>query len=199
MAGSLEGHNLTGMRSNALRWAATAITVVTLTLISPAVSSATTLAWEPCPDRVGFDCAVMNRPISAQQPKLGTFGMALARHRATDPSRRIGVLVVNPGGPGQSGVDFTFAVQRNFSPEVLARFDIVGFDPRGVGRSQPVQCSAEVLFGVLPRTWPTKPGSTSSSRTAGNYVKTARGIQVRSSTTCQPMRSLVMSTRSAGS
>ncbi|WP_285637777.1 alpha/beta fold hydrolase [Lentzea sp. NBRC 102530] len=121
--------------------------VATLTTVSPAVSSAAALAWEPCPDRAGFDCAVLNRPISVKQPGLGTFGMALVRHRATDPSRRIGVLVVNPGGPGQSGVDFTFAVEQKFSPEVRARFDVVGFDPRGVGLSQPVRCSAEVLFG----------------------------------------------------
>ncbi|MGI5441780.1 alpha/beta fold hydrolase [Streptomyces shenzhenensis] len=80
--------------------------------------------------------------------------MALARHRATDPGRRIGVLVVNPGGPGESGVNFTFGARWYFSPEVLARFDIVGFDPRGVGLSQPVRCSTELQFGG-PTTHPT--------------------------------------------
>ena len=73
--------------------------------------------------------------------------MALARHRATDPDHRIGVLVLNPGGPGESGVNFTFGARSYFSPEVLARFDIVGFDPRGVGLSQPVRCSTELYFG----------------------------------------------------
>ncbi|NJP99858.1 alpha/beta fold hydrolase [Streptomyces zingiberis] len=80
--------------------------------------------------------------------------MALARHRATEPDRRIGVLVVNPGGPGTSGVNFTFSAPFHFSPEVLARFDIVGFDPRGVGLSQPVRCSSELYFGG-PTTHPT--------------------------------------------
>ncbi|MFI8434436.1 alpha/beta fold hydrolase [Streptomyces sp. NPDC079020] len=75
-----------------------------------------------------------------------TFDLALARRKATDPGHRVGVLLVNPGGPGDSGVDF--AVRRapsHFSAEVRERFDIVGFDPRGVGGSQPVTCSAELL------------------------------------------------------
>ncbi|MBT3154949.1 alpha/beta fold hydrolase [Streptomyces sp. CHD11] len=106
--------------------------------------------WAPCADRPEFECATLARPIDRGRPDGGTFGMALARHRATDPDRRIGVLVVNPGGPGMSGVDFTFGSRWNFSPEVLARFDIVGFDPRGVGLSQAVRCSADLYFGGPP-------------------------------------------------
>ncbi|MFC5216559.1 alpha/beta fold hydrolase [Streptomyces coerulescens] len=70
----------------------------------------------------------------------------MARRRAADPDRRVGVLLVNPGGPGDPGVDF--AVRRapsHFSADTLAKFDIVGFDPRGVGGSRPVMCSAELL------------------------------------------------------
>ncbi|WP_289932982.1 alpha/beta fold hydrolase [Streptomyces sp. S.PNR 29] len=79
----------------------------------------------------------------------------MARRRATDPERRAGVLLVNPGGPGDSGVDF--AVRRapaQFSAEIQAKFDIIGFDPRGVGASQPVRCSTELLDrrpSVYPR------------------------------------------------
>ncbi|MBP2338860.1 pimeloyl-ACP methyl ester carboxylesterase [Saccharothrix coeruleofusca] len=112
------------------------------------------IAWTPCPDRPVTECGTLTRPIDPERPELGTFPMALARHRATDPARRVGVLVVNPGGPGQSGVDFASGARWYFSPEVLARFDVVGFDPRGVGDSQPVRCSVELQFGG-PGTHPT--------------------------------------------
>ncbi|MBQ0826485.1 alpha/beta fold hydrolase [Streptomyces tagetis] len=96
--------------------------------------------------------------------------MALARHRATEPDRRIGVLVVNPGGPGESGVDFTFGAQFSFTPEVLARFDIVGFDPRGVGLSQPVRCSTELYFGG-PTTHPADRAGFERLREHGRQVR----------------------------
>ncbi|MGW1373013.1 alpha/beta fold hydrolase [Streptomyces sp. NPDC002446] len=70
----------------------------------------------------------------------------MARRKAADPDRRVGVLLVNPGGPGDSGVDF--AVRRaksHFSAEVREKFDIIGFDPRGVGGSQPVKCPQKLL------------------------------------------------------
>ncbi|MER7967442.1 alpha/beta fold hydrolase [Streptomyces sp. NPDC096080] len=89
--------------------------------------------------------------------------MALARHRATDPDHRLGVLVVNPGGPGESGVNFTFGARWVFSPGILARFDIVGFDPRGVGLSQPVRCSSDLLFGG-PTSYPSSSAEFESLR-----------------------------------
>ncbi|WP_228044106.1 alpha/beta hydrolase [Streptomyces ferrugineus] len=84
-------------------------------------------------------------PVSWKQPHGTTIDLALARHRATDPKRRIGSLLVNPGGPGVPGVDFTLNAPQYFSPEVLARFDIVGFDPRGVSRSNPVTCDGDLV------------------------------------------------------
>ncbi|RMB81107.1 transporter [Streptomyces shenzhenensis] len=124
------------------------------TTAAPAVGTPGPIAWTPCADRPEFECATLTRPIDPDRPDSDTFQMALARHRATDPGRRIGVLVVNPGGPGDSGVNFTFGARWYFSPEVLARFDIVGFDPRGAGLSQPVRCSTELQFGG-PTTHPT--------------------------------------------
>ncbi|SDG21492.1 alpha/beta hydrolase fold [Lentzea fradiae] len=134
-------------RATALRWAAATIAAVSLTAGSPATASPSPLKWTSCEDRPGFDCGTLTLPIDRGDPRLGTFEMAVARHRATDPARRIGVLVVNPGGPGESGVSFTFGARWTFSPEVLARFDVVGFDPRGIGRSQPVRCSTGLVFG----------------------------------------------------
>jgi pimeloyl-ACP methyl ester carboxylesterase len=62
------------------------------------------------------------------------------RHRATDQEQRIGTLFVNPGGPGSSGVELVRGADDTFSPAVVAHYDIVGFDPRGVGGSAPVRC-----------------------------------------------------------
>ncbi|TDE58227.1 alpha/beta fold hydrolase [Nonomuraea mesophila] len=73
-----------------------------------------------------------------------TIKLALARRKATDPGARIGSLVVNPGGPGGSGVQTVVQNRMRFSPEITSRFDIVGFDPRGVGGSHPIRCSREL-------------------------------------------------------
>jgi pimeloyl-ACP methyl ester carboxylesterase len=82
-------------------------------------------------------------PVDYDQPATGTMDVAVIRRPAGDPSGRIGTLLMNPGGPGASGVR---RVRRGFtlSPEVAARFDIVGFDPRGVGDSTPVRCGSTV-------------------------------------------------------
>ncbi|MFI5752995.1 alpha/beta fold hydrolase [Streptomyces sp. NPDC051644] len=78
----------------------------------------------------------------------------MARRKATDPDRRVGVLLVNPGGPGASGVDFAVGdATSHFSADIQEKFDIIGFDPRGVGRSQPVKCS-EKLLGQRPSSYP---------------------------------------------
>ncbi|TGB14248.1 alpha/beta fold hydrolase [Streptomyces sp. MZ04] len=102
--------------------------------------------WKPCPQDAEADCGTLRLPVDWAHPTGAKFDLAVARRKATDPDRRVGVLMVNPGGPGDSGVDF--AVRRaktHFSAEVQEKFDIVGFDPRGVGASNPVKCSKELL------------------------------------------------------
>jgi pimeloyl-ACP methyl ester carboxylesterase len=99
------------------------------------------VAWRGCGG--GFDCATVTVPVDYGTPGGPTLDLALIRRRAGDPGQRIGTLIMNPGGPGASGVR---RVRRGFtlSPEVAARFDIVGFDPRGVGDSTPVRCGSSV-------------------------------------------------------
>lgn len=99
------------------------------------------VAWAPCGG--GFDCATLTVPVDYLDPGGPTLELALTRRPAGDPQRRIGSLLVNPGGPGASGVR---RVQRGFrvSDEVAARFDIVGFDPRGIGASTPIACGGAV-------------------------------------------------------
>jgi pimeloyl-ACP methyl ester carboxylesterase len=89
----------------------------------------------------------------------GTFTIALLRARSTKQRDRIGSLLINPGGPGGSGVDtavyLSFGAAFGGLPDdVTQRFDIIGFDPRGVGRSSPVRCISDTdldaSFGADP-------------------------------------------------
>ena len=79
-----------------------------------------------------FQCALMRVPLDYDKPGGATIRIAVIRQPATGPSKRIGSLVINPGGPGGPGVQFVReAGGFLFTPEVRARFDIVSFDPRG--------------------------------------------------------------------
>lgn len=97
--------------------------------------------------------AVSSSAVSAgADPGGPTFDIALIRVRSKHQRDRIGSLLVNPGGPGGSGVDLAVHLSVGLPAKVLGRFDIVGFDPRGVGRSSPVECISDadldVAFGT---------------------------------------------------
>jgi pimeloyl-ACP methyl ester carboxylesterase len=119
---------------------------------APASSAAVpALDWTDCGD--GFQCATARVPLDYGRPRGTWISLALIRLPAGDPSRRIGSLFVNPGGPGGSGVDVVREAGRVlYSDEVRARFDLVGFDPRGVMRSTPLRCfeTFDQALAVLP-------------------------------------------------
>ncbi|MEU1921447.1 alpha/beta hydrolase [Streptomyces albogriseolus] len=102
------------------------------------------LTWSTCGKNL--ECATIKVPQEYTEPDGRQIPLAVMRHRATDPGRRIGSLVFNPGGPGVSATGTLRDLPRTagtpgaFSPAVLARFDIIAMDPRGVGRSQAVRC-----------------------------------------------------------
>jgi pimeloyl-ACP methyl ester carboxylesterase len=101
--------------------------------------------WKPCAEDATAECGTLRLPIDWAKPWGEKFDLAVARRKATDPAQRTGVMLINPGGPGGSGVDsLLFGVDR-FSPQIRAQFDIIGFDPRGVARSAPVRCSLELM------------------------------------------------------
>ena len=93
------------------------------------------LAWQPCEN--GFQCARLVVPFDYARPGGPRFSLPVIKLPATDAAHRVGDLVVNPGGPGGSGVQYALAARGEFPAAVLARFNIVGFDPRGVGGSEP--------------------------------------------------------------
>src|SRR5713226_3389095 len=90
------------------------------------------LDWKGCGH--SGECAKLTVPLDYDHPKNGkTIKVALFRLRASDPNQRIGSLLMNPGGPGASGVDFVEKFAGVLPDELRARFDIIGFDPRGAG------------------------------------------------------------------
>src|SRR5690349_17011159 len=102
---------------------------------APAVPA---LDWQPCDG--GFFCATATVPLDYADPTGATIHLAVIKHPATDPAHRIGSVFFNPGGPGGSGVGFLKREYSQFPPAVRARFDLVSFDPRGVGQSTDLQC-----------------------------------------------------------
>jgi pimeloyl-ACP methyl ester carboxylesterase len=117
--------------------------VVLAALIAPAGASAAepavpVLAWADCGE--GFQCATATVPQDYADPTGPSYQLALVRLPATDQAHRIGSLFMNPGGPGGSGVDFLRGAAPSFAP-LNERFDLVAWDPRGVGASRPaVSC-----------------------------------------------------------
>ena len=95
-------------------------------------------AWQQCEN--GLECARVEVPVNWAAPNGARIQLALMRHPAQQPQQRIGTLFINPGGPGSSGVELVRSVDEVFSPDLLAHYDVVGFDPRGVGASAPVHC-----------------------------------------------------------
>lgn len=94
------------------------------------------LRWTSCDDR--RECATMLVPIDYSSPASGDFRIALSRVKAK--GTKVGSIVVNPGGPGAEGASFAEYAQSSVSDQVALSYDIIGFDPRGVGKSAPVTC-----------------------------------------------------------
>lgn len=119
-------------------------TTTTTTTTVPVPPKPAPAAWSPCPD-VGpkVECATIKVPLDYTHPTVDTISLAISRIKAT--GARVGVLVFNPGGPGGSGLDMPAtmvdeAASRAADAAMLSRFDLIGFDPRGVGKSTPFDC-----------------------------------------------------------
>ena len=116
------------------------------------------LSWHPCPSAAGgapnaaqLQCAQLNVPLNYADPGGRQISLALSEIPATAPaSQQQGVLLVNPGGPGASGLAMAADVAAGLTPGVAADYDIVGFDTRGVGSSVPA-LSCDPSFFSRPR------------------------------------------------
>ena len=99
------------------------------------------LDWSSC--QGDFLCATLTVPLDYRHPDGDTIDLALLKVPASDPDARIGSLVVNPGGPGAPGTQYAAQAAQVFGQPILDRYDVVGFDPRGTGGSDPVDCLSD--------------------------------------------------------
>ncbi|WP_328553576.1 alpha/beta hydrolase [Streptomyces sp. NBC_00358] len=100
-------------------------------------------APSPLPGGAEWECATLKVPLDWSEPKGDTIGLALIRAKASGaPDKRIGSLVFNFGGPGGSGVSTLPAFGQDYAA-LRTRYDLVSFDPRGVGRSAGVECESD--------------------------------------------------------
>ena len=137
------------------------------------------LRWRPCDH--GFQCARLLVPFDYQRPAWRRFTLPVIRLPATGPGTRIGSLVVNPGGPGGSGVQYAQQARSQVSAGVRARFDVVGFDPRGVGGSIPaVHCLSDAQLDGFFATSDTPSTTAQRAAVVSESRLFARGCQERS-------------------
>lgn len=100
------------------------------------------VTWAGCDDE--FECATISAPMDWTDPDGESIDLAIERKKAT--GQRIGSLLINPGGPGSPGTDFVQWAPSIFGSSVLSSYDIVGFDPRGVGRSSAISCQDDTAW-----------------------------------------------------
>lgn len=150
---------------------AAATAVATMTAITPAQSrpapKTAPVTWGDCPPAApGIQrdpsqvCGAVTVPLDYRNPSGRAISIAVSRIPARKPAQRRGVLLVNPGGPGAQGQDFASQLVPLLPDRVLDDYDLIGFDPRGVGHSAPVTCGLtadQVLRNNLP--YPAPDGS----------------------------------------
>lgn len=101
--------------------------------------------------RMAFSCGKLAVPLSYDDPTGKTIQLFVMRVHPTNQKAadRLGSLLVNPGGPGESGVNLAAGLVNALSPKLFGHFDLIGFDPRGVGLSAPLQCISDREKDVL--------------------------------------------------
>ncbi|MEW2527506.1 alpha/beta fold hydrolase [Streptomyces sp. NPDC047071] len=121
------------------------------------------ISWGPCPQESNppghppspkARCATVKVPLDWSKPKGKKIGLFVARYPASNPAQRIGVLMSNPGGPGAPGADDALYADEpydGYDPAIRERFDMVGFDPRGTGRSGGARCDESILDKIPAR------------------------------------------------
>ncbi|MCC3776017.1 alpha/beta hydrolase [Streptomyces sp. UNOB3_S3] len=170
---------------------------VTPAQAAPAVAAKpSALAWAPCADAPAQECADLSVPLDYREPKGRSVSVAVSRLRSDRPEVRRGVLLVVPGGPGDSGRGKLAIVGERLRAETRGAYDIVSFDPRGVGGSTRADCGLDRddLEVTRLRPWPAPDGDISGSVAVARRVaeRCARngGELIRSFSTLNEVRDI---------
>jgi len=132
------------------------------------------LRWSSCS---GGQCAKLTVPVDYANPSGATIELAVLKVPASSSGDRIGSLVVNPGGPGASGVDYARQAAQIASTTVRRRYDVVGFDPRGVAASVPLDCLSDPDLDEFLAMDPTPDDSAEEATFLAQARKLAAGCQ----------------------
>ena len=170
----------------------------------PAVTEAVAaprITWGACPALAEgasrdprLTCATVKVPLDYRNPGGGEIGVAVSKLPAAESGDRRGVLLLNPGGPASPGLDTPGAVAPTLPPSVPAAYDLIGFDPRGVGHSTPQSCGLDdpSLAGLFP--YPAADGSITANvdhaRTDAERCATNAGKELRHFTTANTARDM---------
>ncbi|MET9909558.1 alpha/beta hydrolase [Streptomyces sp. NPDC006476] len=138
------------------------------------------LSWRSC-GVPGFQCATMRAPLDYAKPGAGDVRLAVARKKATGKGRPLGSLLVNPGGPGGSAIGYLEQYAGvGYPAEVRARYDMVAVDPRGVARSEPVECLSGRRMDAFTQTDTTPDDTKETDELVDAYKKFAEGCGAHS-------------------
>ncbi|GGR60293.1 alpha/beta hydrolase [Streptomyces aurantiogriseus] len=138
------------------------------------------LSWRAC-GVPGFECATLKAPLDYDRPGAGDVRLAVARKKATGPGKRLGSLLVNPGGPGGSAIGYLQQYAGlGYPAGVRARYDMVAVDPRGVARSEPVECLDGREMDSYTQTDVTPDDQRETGELVGAYKEFAEGCGAQS-------------------
>ncbi|WP_028810406.1 alpha/beta hydrolase [Streptomyces flavidovirens] len=138
------------------------------------------LSWRAC-GAPGFQCATMKAPLDYKKPERADIKLAVTRKKATGPGRRLGSLLVNPGGPGGSAISYVQAYAAiGYPAPVRARYDMVAVDPRGVARSEPVECLTGKEMDAYTQVDQTPDDQGETGRLVTSFKRFAAGCAKRS-------------------
>lgn len=110
---------------------------------APPSTAPAPLDWHSCEQG---QCATLAVPLDPAKPRGEKLDLAVARASQAEAGQKIGSLLVNPGGPGASGLDIVTYIASQLPAAITDRFDVVAWDPRGSGRSAPVQCGTQLDY-----------------------------------------------------
>ncbi|GII81298.1 peptidase [Sphaerisporangium rufum] len=127
--------------------------------------------WAQCAGLpAGIECASVTVPLDYDRPRGKTIKIAVSRLKATDTAHYQGAILFNPGGPGGSGLAYPAVMQGRLGAQLAAQYDLIGFDPRGVGASEPaLSCDPHFFDPVRPDYVPSGPAEEAA------WVKKMRG------------------------
>ncbi|MFL6113358.1 MAG: alpha/beta hydrolase, partial [Catenulispora sp.] len=137
-------------------------------------------ADDPTADLSPFQCGSIDVPLDYSRPAGKYVKVAMVKWPAADAANKVGSLLTNPGGPGASGVDFVEEAKQQFDGSLHAHFDIVGFDPRGLGRSEPIRCLDDKTLDALYEQDPPKDPAARKAKSEKDSKELAAACQKNS-------------------